>query len=109
MNSMISALTSMTVGEKLVYGGQMLLLGLGAVFSVLCIIFLCLTIFKFVFTKNSTPKAKAEPTPVVVAPKQTVNTQKDEEIVAVIAAAIAMAENEFGGNKQFRVVSFKRK
>ena len=116
MNFMINALTSMTVGEKLTYGGQMLLLGLGAVFSVLCIIFLCLTIFKFVFTKNSTPKAKAEPAPVVVdepivvAP---VASSNDDEVVAVIMAAIsayisadpALAEEYAGG---FRVVSFRR-
>ena len=30
-------------------------------------------------------------------------------IVAVIAAAIAMAESDFGNNVKFRVVSFKRK
>ena len=36
-------------------------------------------------------------------------TTGDDEIIAVIAAAIAMAENDCGGNKTFRVVSFKRK
>ena len=107
MNFMINALTSMTVGEKLTYGGQMLLLGMGAVFAVLCIIFLCLTVFKFVFTKSSTPKSNEEPAPVVVTPKQNINTKKDEEIVAVIAAASAMAESESNGVK-FKVVSFRR-
>ena len=107
MNSTVYALTSMTVGEKLSYGGQMLLLGMGAVFAVLFIIFLCLTVFKFVFSKNSTPKVKVETAPVVVAPKQTSSPKNDEEIVAVIAAAIAMAESESSGVK-FRVVSFRR-
>ena len=32
-----------------------------------------------------------------------------KQLIAVIAAAIAMAENECGSNKQFRVVSFNRK
>ena len=38
----------------------------------------------------------------------TVYTPNDQEIVAVIAAAIAMAESEENGIK-FRVVSFRRK
>ena len=57
-------------------------------------------------TRNKKAKdEKAEPAPVYQAPA----ASDDEEIIAVIAAAIAMAENECGGNKQFRVVSFKRK
>lgn len=112
MNSMVMALTSattteMSISEKLMYGGQMLLLGMGAVFAVLLIIYLCLVIFKSVFSKVSTPKEKVEAMPVVMAPKQTVSASADEEIVAVIAAAIAMAESESSGVK-FRVVSFRR-
>ncbi len=112
MNSIIFALSSssnveMTVGEKLIYGGQMLLLGIGAVFSVLLIIYLCLLIFKAVFSKSSKKEKKVEVAPVVATPIQTVNTSQNEEIVAVIAAAIAMAEAEGSGVK-FRVVSFRR-
>ncbi len=112
MNSMVFALTSsatteMSIGEKLSYGGQMLLLGIGAVFSVLLIIYLSLLLFKAVFSKASKPKVKVEPTPVMPAPKQTTSATTNEEIVAVIAAAIAMAESESSGVK-FRVVSFRR-
>ena len=94
--------------ETLGFGGQMLLLGMLTVFAVLAIIWLCLTIFKFAFTGVSDkPKAKIEEAPVVeAAPVQIVS--QDEEIVAVIAAAIAMAESESSGLK-FKVVSFKRK
>ena len=111
MNSMISALTSMTVGEKLVYGGQMLLIGMATVFSVLIILWVALTLFKLFFhdlparQKKAPKEEKIEAAPV----NQVTEANETEELIAVIAAAIAMAENECGGNKQFRVVSFKRK
>ena len=71
---------------------------------------LSLLLFKFFFhdlpqkkkSVASVPKA-----PVVSEPVPTVSSN-DEEIVAVIAAAIAMAESESDGIK-FRVVSFKRR
>ena len=95
------------VGQKLMFGGEMVLLGMGAVFSVLFIIFLSLTLFKFAFAKNGSSKPKkAEIAPTPVTPAAPV-TSTDEEIVAVIAAAIAMAEAESSGTK-FRVVSFRR-
>ena len=96
--------------DKLLYGGQMLLIGLLVVFSVLILLCLTLVLFKLVFHDLGKGKKKAKdvktenlrvPEPIV--------TPTNEEIVAVIAAAIAMAENEFGGNRKFRVVSFKRK
>ena len=93
-------------GDKLLYGGQTLLIGMATVFSVLILLWLALTVFKLVFTKRNTSE-KTETTPApIAAPVVTAND--DEEIVAVIAAAIAMAESESSGVK-FRVVSFKRK
>jgi hypothetical protein len=55
-------------------------------------------------------KKKAAPKVVqsVEAAPVTVSKTNDEEIVAAIAAAIAMAESESDGIK-FRVVSFKRR
>ena len=98
-------------GDKLLYGGQMLLIGMATVFSVLIILLIALTLFKLFFhdlptrQKKATKEIKAEVATVSQAPAASDN----DEIIAVIAAAIAMAENECGGNKQFRVVSFKRK
>ena len=95
--------------EALGFGGQMILLGMGAVFAVLGIIWAILTVFKMVFTnvdKKEKP-AKAKEENVVSAPAPIYTA--DAEIVAVIAAAIAMAEAESGNNLKFRVVSFKRK
>ena len=99
----------LNVSEALEFGGQMLLLGIGAVFAVLAIIWLVLTVFKAVFTriekKEKPVTAKQETEAPALAPVYTA----EEEIVAVIAAAIAMAESESGNNVKFRVVSFKRK
>ena len=91
-------------------GGMVVLTGMLTVFGVLCVLWLALVGFKFFFydlkqNREKTKEIKDEPTTVQQAPA----TSDNDEIIAVIAAAIAMAESEFGGNKQFRVVSFKRK
>ena len=94
--------------DALGYGGQMFLIGIATVFAVLGVIFLCLLIFKYVFSKSGAKEHKVEPkvaASVTPAPALTADT----EIVAVIAAAIAMAESECGDGTKFRVVSFRRK
>ena len=95
--------------DSLEFGGQMLLLGMGAVFAVLTTIFLLLTLFKVVFTRIKVSEKKSAPAPVVAPAPVAQTVTSDDEIVAVIAAAIAMAESECGDNVKFRVVSFKRK
>ena len=92
------------------FGGEVLLTGMLTVFGVLVLLWMTLVAFKFFFhdlpaRKNTSKDVSAEPAPV----QQVAEASNDEEIIAVIAAAIAMAENECGSNKQFRVVSFKRK
>ena len=100
---------NMSFGDKISFGGSTLLLGMATVFSVLIIIWISLIVLKFFL--HDVPAAKeaqknAAPAPTVEAP--VVKTASDDEIVAVIAAAIAMAESESSGLK-FRVVSFRRK
>ena len=95
--------------DALSYGGQMFLIGIGTVFAVLGVIFLCLLIFKYVFAKTSTSAPKKETVSLAPAPASPVKTTTDAELVAVIAAAIAMAEAEAGDGTKFRVVSFRRK
>ena len=100
-----------SLSDKLIYGGRMLLIGICTVFSVLIVLMLTLVAFKFFFHdlargKKHTKAIKNEQTAPV---KEVTAVSDDEEIIAVIAAAIAMAENDCGGNKNFRVVSFKRK
>ena len=97
-------------GDKLLYGGQMLLIGMLTVFGVLATLWITLIIFKLCFhdlahKRTAAKEIKADPVPVYQAPV----ASDDDEIIAVIAAAIATAESECGSNKQFRVVSFKRK
>ena len=95
--------------ETLGFGGQMLLLGMGTVFSVLLILWGCLSVFALVSKMRARAKAA---TPIAPQPEEAVQqpvtaTTDDEEIIAVIAAAIATAENESNGAK-FRVVSFRK-
>lgn len=98
------------IGDVLTSGLEVVLTGMLTVFGVLILLWGALVAFKFFFhdlpaRKKTAKDEVAEPAPVYQAPA----ASDDEEIIAVIAAAIAMAENECGGNKQFRVVSFNRK
>ena len=97
------------LGDKALYGGQMLLIGMLAVFSVLVVLWIALILFKFFFHNLASGKKKKEIKSESAPAPQVNAANDDEEIIAVIAAAIAMAESECGSNKAFRVVSFKRK
>ncbi|MBP3583459.1 MAG: OadG family protein [Clostridia bacterium] len=98
------------LGDKLIFGGSMLLIGMATVFAVLALLMACLYLFQVVFHGTGKKEKCAPKEDAVAAP--TLPTapvmSREEEIVAVIAAAIAMAESEGSGMK-FRVVSFKRK
>ena len=97
-------------GEAFLYGGSVLLIGLATVFAVLCILWLCLFIFRLVFHDLPSKKATKNKVAQVLTPvEKTVESRKadDGEIIAVIAAAIAMAENDQTGTR-FKVVSFRR-
>ena len=97
--------------ETLGFGAMMLGIGMLAVFSVLCILWGALILFKIGFydlpAKKKTEKAAEAPAPVSAASVAPVQND-EEELIAVFAAAIAMAESECTGAK-FRVVSFNRK
>ena len=100
------------LGDAFLFGGAMLLIGMVTVFAVLCILWACLIAFKYFF--HDLPERRSGKAPVAPAVKAAPVVQSapvktaNDEIVAVIAAAIAMAESESNGAK-FRVVSFKRK
>jgi sodium pump decarboxylase gamma subunit len=109
--------------ESWSYAGQMTLLGMGMVFAVLGLLWMILTVFKLVFVgkdKNksslssaeesrSQRKAAAPRTNTVTEVASQPSVQSDEEIAAVITAAITayMAEQGIPADG-FRVVSFKR-
>ncbi len=92
--------------ETALFGLKIVLLGMLAVFGVLIILMLALKIFELAFSKA--PKIEEKPMPTMVEAPAPVVYNTDEEVVAVIACAIAMAEAESNGLK-FRVVSFRRK
>ena len=94
--------------DALSYGGQMFLIGIATVFLVLGVIFLCLLVFKYAFANVKSKPVKTEKVVTPITPPS-VHVATDAEIVAVIAAAIAMAEEEVGNGQKFRVVSFRRK
>ena len=111
MNVLLEINPNETLGffDALAFGGQTALLGIAIVFAVLIIIWLALVLFRvFLYDipnkKSSKPSVNVEPT---VAPA-TPAVSSNDEIVAVIAAAIAMAESDNTGAK-FKVVSFRRK
>ena len=92
------------------------LLGIGMVFSVLAILWVILSLFKFIFAKPE-PKKKAEAAPApkaepVVIPEPVVTEQTDDtELIAILTAAIAAYEASCGNEVApggFRVVSFRR-
>lgn len=91
--------------QKFIFGGQMLLIGMLTIFAVLALIWLALVIFKTLFANLGKPaKAPEAPKPVIIAEPE----NNDEEIIAAIAAAIALAESETDDTK-FRVVSFRKR
>ena len=102
----------LSIDNAFTFGGGVVLLGVATVFSVLIVLWIALLVFKFFFHDLKLGTKIKEVKPVEVIPEVTpvaVHSSTDEEIVAVIAAAIAMAESESTNGAKFRVVSFKRK
>lgn len=82
-------------------GLVIMVMGICVVFFVLIIISLVLSLFNIIFGKNSTKAAqeaeKAEMTAITSAPAvEEVNLASDDELVAVITAAIAMSMESEG-------------
>ena len=95
--------------DILTSGLEVVLTGMLTVFGVLILLWMTLVAFKFFFHDLTFGKKKKEIKSESMPTPQTYAANDDEEIIAVIAAAVAMAESECGSNKSFRVVSFKRK
>ncbi|MEE0969771.1 MAG: OadG family protein [Clostridia bacterium] len=102
--------TTMNFADRISYALQKSLIGMIIVFGVLAIIWLVLSLFKFVFYKD--PNKKTEEIKAAETPAETVvftpTVNNDGEIVAAIIAAISAMRNEAGVADGFRVVSFKR-
>ncbi len=103
-----SNFNSSQLGSALLFGLSIVLIGMLTVFAVLIILWIFLTLFKVVF--HDLPEKRKNNEKAIIIEESTVDTtsiKSDSEIIAVIAAAIAMAESENDGMK-FKVVSFKR-
>lgn len=110
----------MPFGERAMEALKVSLLGIGAVFGVLALIFAILTLFRVVFTKKPAPKkanveAPAAKTPVQkpTAPAPVSAPSADNSVIAAISAAVAMMlEDECKANgttyNGFRIVSVRR-
>jgi sodium pump decarboxylase gamma subunit len=117
-----------TDAETLTMMWQTVVLGMGMVFSVLALLFGILSIFKLVFA-GKTPKAPKEKKPtaaekktavtsssapddaiaaVIAAGVQAIREDENQQLVAVITAAVSAYRAAEGENGSFRVVSFKR-
>ena len=99
--------------ERLAYAGKMTLLGMLMVFAALAILWGILALFKVFFAKEEkVPKKQVVDAPVQAAPVVEEEKQNDDELIAVLTAAVAayiesegLSETYAGG---FRVVSFHR-
>lgn len=97
------------------FAGQITLLGMLMVFAALALLWGILAIFKAIFAGKTPSEKKPEvekTTPVQETPSPVADEQSgDEELVAVITAAVAAYMSDEGdpaANGGFRVVSFKR-
>lgn len=88
-----------TVGELMMQAAGNLVVGMGTVFVVLIVIMLCISAFKFIPQDLGQKKAKeAAPVPIAPAAPAAVPAAEasQDEIAAVIAAAIAAYQEETG-------------
>lgn len=97
----------MTLGEALVHGVQTTVLGMLTVFSVLIILMLAIAVMKKVFYK---PEVKA-PVPAPAVPVQSTveevpENEDEEELIAVLTAAIAASLNTSTYN--LKIKSYRR-
>ena len=97
-----------TLSDALSFGGRTTLLGLSIVFGVLVVLMIVLYLFKVVFyrdpSKQKTKPELAEPT-VAAVEKEESNINEDE-LIAVITAAVAASLNTSTYNLQIK--SYRR-
>ncbi|MCL2157770.1 MAG: OadG family protein [Oscillospiraceae bacterium] len=103
-----------TLLDNLLFGVETMLIGMAIVFSVLILLWGVLELFGFVskkITEKTNEPKKAELPEITINENieniEAVNESEEDELVAVISAAVAAAlEKPVSG---FRVVSFKKR
>ena len=106
-------LQQMTFAERAAYSGRMTVIGLGAIFGVLALLWGVLVVFRKLVVRDAgnAPAAKPAPAPVAkAAPAPAPAPADDGALVAAITAAVAaaLAEENGGTCPAFRVVSFTK-
>lgn len=101
-----------TLGEAFGEGLKVTGLGMGIVFSVLIILMIVLCLFKVIFYKEPKQEAAAAadvpeaPAPVSAVRQEPENDMDDEELIAVLTAAVAASLNTSTYN--LRIKSYRR-
>ena len=96
-----------TIGDALYAGGSVALQGMAIVFGVLILLMIILMLMKVVFYKDTSKQKNAEP-PVQITPEKEAENQEvdDEELIAVLTAAVAASLNTSTYN--LKIKSYRR-
>ena len=86
-------LETMSVGEKLLDSLLVMVLGMGVTFLVLVFLMFSIGVLRILFQGKKATEDKARPKQPVAAPAKA-NTAGDDELIAVINAAIAASQQE---------------
>lgn len=110
-NSTLVTGKGISLGEAFGMGGETVVIGLSIVFGVLLILMIVLYLFGVIFDKK--PKAAAAPVQEIVPEPEVVTEveEDEEELIAVLTAAIAASLNTSTYNlqiKSYRRVPTKR-
>ncbi|MBQ9098401.1 MAG: OadG family protein [Clostridia bacterium] len=111
---MINTALAMSFGERTAYAGQVLLIGISAVFGALITLMVVLMLFRKLISGYLPNQQGSQPTPTppVAAPAPTapVAPATNDALIAVITAAVAatLAEENSGVVPAFRVVAFQK-
>ena len=117
MTNAVLQATAMSFGERAAYAGRILLIGMGAVFASLIVLWAALALFRRFLERgndeastSASPPAPVAPAARSVAPVVSVSIASDDALIAAITAAVAatLAAENGGVVPAFRVVSFQR-
>ena len=92
---------NLSLSEALAMGGETTVIGLAIVFAVLIILMIVLSLFRVIFYKK--PKTPAQAAPVE---EETADDTDEEELIAVLTAAVAASLNTSTYN--LRIKSYRR-
>lgn len=109
MNHTFLTANAMNFGERTIYAGRMLLIGMVTVFFALIILWGVLELFHQLL-ERSRKSSHAVVAPMPATKERELPLQDDGAVVAAITAAVSVILAEENGGKcpAFRVVSFKR-